>query len=460
MPIGRALLVVAAATASVFAAGDDGAGRNADGTSPSAARAFYAGDFSKMPSVQAMTELGRALFSDPSLSASGKIACATCHDPKLAFGPPNALAVQRGGSDLKRAGIRAVPSLRYLQSVPPFTEHYEDEELGGTDQGPTGGHTWDGRADTTHDQARLPLLSPFEMANASPEAIVQKVEHGAHAARFRETFGEDVFSDSARAFKGMLLSLEVFQQSPEDFYPYSSKYDAWLRGKTELSAQEQRGMGLFNDPKKGNCASCHPSQVRTGAFPQFTDFGFIALGVPRNRKTPANAKSDYYDLGLCGPERNDLVDQKQYCGLFRAPSLRNVAVRRTFFHNGVFHSLRQVLEFYVDRDLHPRKWYAPGRDGRVRIYDDLPVQYRGNVNLEPPFDRKPSDAPALSKAEIEDVIAFLKTLTDADVIGRTSSISAGFEPTKRLPRRHGLPKGSTRSQIVHASPRRCDIPTT
>jgi cytochrome c peroxidase len=219
----------------------------------------------------------------------------------------------------------------------------------------------------------------------------------------------------------VLLSLEVFQQSPKDFYPYTSRYDAWLRGKTELSAREKRGLALFNDPKKGNCASCHPSQIRAGALPQFTDFGFIALGVPRNRKIPANANPGYYDLGLCGPERKDLADHAEYCGLFRAPSLRNVALRRSFFHNGVFHSLRQVLEFYVARDLHPRKWYPRGRDGRVQSYDDLPAQYHANLNREPPFDRGPGDAPALSKADIEDVIAFLKTLTDADAVERVST---------------------------------------
>jgi cytochrome c peroxidase len=416
-----ALLGLAVTTSLVSAAGDDGAARNAGRNSPPSALAFYGDTFGKTPTVQGMSELGRRLFFDRSLSASGKMACATCHDPKFAFGPPNARSVQPGGLDGKHAGIRAVPSLRYLQSVPPFTEHYEDDEQGGADQGPTGGHTWDGRADTTHDQARLPLLSPFEMANASVEAVVQKVEHGAYADRFRDTFGADVFGDSARAFKAVLLSLEVFQQSPDDFYPYSSKYDGWLRRRTELTAQEKRGLALFNDPKKGNCASCHPSGIRASAFPQFTDFGFVALGVPRNRNIPANSNPAHYDLGLCGPERTDLTDHKEYCGLFRTPSLRNVALRRTFFHNGVFHSLRQVLEFYVERDLRPKKWYAGGRQRQVRLYDDLQAQYHGNVNREPPFDRKASDAPALSKSEIEDVIAFLETLTDADAVGLLST---------------------------------------
>src|SRR5439155_9513941 len=149
-----------------------------------------------------------------------------------------------------------------------------------------------------------------------------------------------VFDDRTRAFNAVLLSLEVFQQSAADFYPYSSKYDSWLRGKAELTAREQRGLALFEDPTKGNCASCHPSQPRGGALPAFTDFGFVALGVPRNRTIPANSHRDYYDLGLCGPERKDWVDRADYCGLFRTLSLRNVVVKRTFFHTGAFHSLR------------------------------------------------------------------------------------------------------------------------
>src|SRR5262249_10294970 len=122
-----------------------------------------------------------------------------------------------------------------------------------------------------------------------------------------------------------------------------------------------------------------------------------------------------HDLGLCGPERKDLAEHKEYCGLFRAPSLRNVAVRRSFFHNGVFHDLRQVLQFYVERDLHPERWDARSGHGRVQRYDDLPARYAANLNREPPFDRKPGEQPALSESEIDDVIAFLQTLTDADV---------------------------------------------
>jgi cytochrome c peroxidase len=381
-----------------------------------AAKSFYAaGRFSRRPSPAAMTELGRRLFFDPRLSVSGKMSCATCHDPRFGYGPPNARSTQLGGPDLESVGLRAAPGLRYLQAVPPFSQHHFDEAVDeSVDQGPTGGHGWDGRADTTHDQARLPLTSPFEMANPDVDSVVARVAHGPLADQFRTVFGDDVFTDALRGSTALLQCLEVFQQSPKDFYPYSSRYDAYLRRQGTLSASEQRGLALFNEPKKGNCVSCHPSGIRQGGFPNFTDFGYNAIAVPRNRTLPANADGSYHDLGLCGPIRTDLRGHKEYCGQFRVPPLRNVTVRGAFFHNGVFHRLEDVLAFYVTRDSDPGRWYGKA-GGKVEPFDDLPVAYRKNVNTDPPFGGKPGAAPALNRQEIRDVIAFLKTLTDADL---------------------------------------------
>jgi len=374
---------------------------------------FYANSFEKVPSVAAMTAVGRVLFFDKSLSASGKVACAGCHDPHRAFGPANDSPVQPGGSDGRHLGVRAVPSLMYTQNIPPFTEHYFDDEGDDSiDQGPAGGRTWDGRAQSAHEQALLPLFSPFEMANSGADAVVASVARSAYAATFRETFGDRVFEDKALAFKGVLMALETFQQSPAEFYPYSSKYDAWLRHEVSLSDGEMRGLAAFNNPGKGNCARCHPSAMRRGAFPQFTDFGYAAVGAPRNRAIPANADAEYHDLGLCGPLRTDFTDRQEYCGLFRTPSLRNVATRRVFFHNGVFHGLEEVVRFYAERDTQPQKWYPPGKDGVVLKFDDLPAQYRANIDRQVPFDRRPRDQPAMSEADIQNIVAFLNTLTD------------------------------------------------
>jgi cytochrome c peroxidase len=374
---------------------------------------FYANDFELQPKARTLSELGRLLFFDPSLSASGKLACASCHDPASHFGPPNGLSVQRGGAYRDRDGLRAAQSLMYTQTVPPFTEHYsDDEDDDSIDQGPVGGRTWDGRAQSAHEQALEPLLSPLEMANHDKHAIAARLRKTANIERFTAAFGKRGMDDDARLLRAALMALETFQQEPALFYPYTSKYDAWLRHQVGLSPQELRGLAVFNDPTKGNCARCHSSGITESGLPQFTDYGYAALGVPRNRALPANRDPHYYDLGLCGPLRRDLADKKQYCGMFRTPSLRNVATRRAFFHNGVYHRLIDVLEFYAARDTDPGRFYPRGRDGNVQEFDDLPGAYRANVDRLPPFDRRPGQAPALDQRDVADLLAFLETLTD------------------------------------------------
>jgi cytochrome c peroxidase len=149
-----------------------------------------------------------------------------------------------------------------------------------------------------------------------------------------------------------------------------------------------------------------------GTPPQFTDYGLAALGVPRNMEIPANTDASFYDLGLCGPLRHDFTDRPEYCGMFKSPSLRNVSRRQSFFHNGIFHSLKQAVEFYAERDTNPEKWYPLDPSGASRKYNDLPAQYHANVNVEPPFDRHKGEPPRLSDQEIDDIVAFLRTLND------------------------------------------------
>ena len=145
----------------------------------------------------------------------------------------------------------------------------------------------------------------------------------------------------------------------------------------------------------------------------FTDFTYDNLGVPRNTAIPANLDPAYTDMGLCGPERSDLADRRDLCGAFKVPTLRNVATRKVFFHNGRFQSLRDALRFYVRRDTNPEAFYPTAADGSVDKFDDLPPALRGNVNTtEVPYERKPGDAPRLSETELDDLEAFLNTLTD------------------------------------------------
>ena len=352
--------------------------------------------------------LGQKIFHDASLSASGAIACATCHSPDNAFAaPPGHGAVPVGGVHLDVTGFRNAPSLKYLSETPAF---YFDEE--GT---PTGGFDRDGRADSFAIQARRPFLSAHEMANGSVPDVAAKLGQAPYAQEFRDTFGQGILSTPDAAFDRMLLALQRFQEEDPVFAPYSSKYDRFLAGTELLSAQELRGLALFNDPTKGNCASCHPSGRRAGgAPPLFTDFTYDNLGVPRDPDIPANADPSFYDLGLCGPDRSDLVlARPDLCGAFKVPTLRNIALTAPYFHNGRFATLREALEFYVRRDTNPEEFYPLDAGGQAIKYDDLPNAYKKNVNTtEVPYNRHAGDVPALSESDIEDVIAFLNTLTD------------------------------------------------
>lgn len=363
-----------------------------------------------------LAQIGAKLFLDPHLSGSGQISCSSCHDPNNAFAPSNDRPVQLGGGDLHQPGLRAAPSLKYLQSVPQFSEHYfdnEDEADESIDNGPTGGLTWDGRADSKEDQARIPLLSSFEMGNRSEDDVVAAAGKDGYLQELGKVLGPSAVSGNDAAFNAILLALQVYQEDPATFYPYDSKYDAYLAGKAQLTAQEQRGLLAFTDENKGNCSSCHISdRALDGTAPQFTDYGLIAIGLPRNPAIPANADPSYVDLGLCGPLRTDLKDHPDYCGLFRTPSLRNVATRHVFFHNGIFHTLRDAVAFYATRDSDPGRWYPKRADGSIDKFNDLPKAYLANLNTDPPFDAKPGNPQRLTDGEIDDIVAFLKTLTD------------------------------------------------
>jgi cytochrome c peroxidase len=363
-----------------------------------------------------LARLGRQIFFDPSLSASGQLACASCHSPAHAYGSPTGGFAPAGGARLDQPPLRAVPSLRYLDDTPRFTRHYyldhgEERE----DEGPAGGFMLDGRADSLHAQALLPWLDEDEMANADPEALAVRLQRAAYAPRLQELFGAALFDRPPQAVAGAALAIERFELEDPSFHPYSSRYDQFLAGTAALSEQELRGLRLYMDPLKGNCAECHPNTTGPGGRgPDFTDHAYRALGVPRNAELAANADPKFYDLGLCGPRRADLRSERRYCGYFKTPTLRNAARRARFFHNGRFRTLRQVLQFYAERDTAPQLWY-PVVHGQVRRYDDLPARLRDSVDgSDPPFDRRPGDGPALSAQEIDDLLAFLQTLDDAD----------------------------------------------
>jgi cytochrome c peroxidase len=347
--------------------------------------------------------LGKRAFGDPTLSVSGGQSCASCHAAGAGHAAPNTLPVQPGGASMQRRGLRAAQTLGYLATNGPFRFDEEGKAVGG--------FFWDGRADSLATQAAGPLLGPVEMAHPDAQSLTRAVARATWAPAFRARYGERIFDDPQATLARLTQALARHQVDDPSFNAFSSKFDAVLRGQAQLTAQEARGLELFNSADKGNCAECHPSAKRDdGGHPLFTDFSYDTLGVPRNADIPANADAAHFDLGLCG--RPDLRHRKELCGAFKVPTLRNVALRQVYFHNGRFNSLRDTVVFYVQRDTHPEKWYPRDAQGRLTVFDDLPKALHGNVNREAPYDRKPGQQPALSDAEVDDVVAFMGTLTD------------------------------------------------
>ena len=273
---------------------------------------------------------------------------------------------------------------------------------------------WDGRVDTLQQQAIQPLLNPVEMANPNAAAVAARLTHAPYAQRFVQLFGPPILQQPRLLVSEAMFAVARYQIEAPHFHPYTSKYDEWLEGKARFTPAELRGYQLFNDPAKANCAGCHLDRPKPdGTPPRFTDGQFEALGVPRNAALSVNRDPNYHDLGLCGPFRHDLRADTKYCGMFLTPTLRNVATRHAFFHNGVFRSLRQVLDFYALRDVDPARVYPVGPDGRVEKFNDLPPRYRANVDVtDPPFNRRLGQSPAMDAQDQRDIVAFLRTLTD------------------------------------------------
>lgn len=389
-----------------------------------------------------LAQIGKQIFYDQSLSASGTQSCASCHSPQHAYGPPNALSVQLGGAHMAQQGYRPPQSLTYLYrqanfsigpdgpdmdvALPSLTTTAQQVQGVARAQKnagvapaapamvPQGGLFWDGRADTLQAQAMGPLFNPVEMANTSEAEVALKLTRGGYLDKLRKLFGPAVAHDPAMLVDEAMSAVSRYQIEDASFHEFNSKYDYWLEGKARLSPAELRGLRLFNNQDKANCAGCHLSQPgRDGLPPLFTDTQYEALGVPRNQELAQNKDPKFFDMGLCGPFRQDIASQTQYCGMFLTPTLRNVATRKTFFHNGVYHDLKQVMDFYNLRDIDPDKIYPRDASGKAQKYNDLPAKYAANIDVaDAPFDRKAGDQPSMSAQDIDDIIAFLKTLND------------------------------------------------
>ncbi|MFH1766092.1 MAG: cytochrome c peroxidase [Gemmatimonadota bacterium] len=330
--------------------------------------------------------LGRLLFFDPMLSTPPGQACSHCHSPVSGFGNPNQQLPVSRGVHPDRYGNRNDMTASYAAYIPPRTFD-EAEGLW------VGGLFWDGRAASLAEQAKGPPLNPLEMANPDAEAVVAAIREAPYRDQFLEVYGEGALDDSKEAYDFMADAIAAYEMSRE-LNPFNSKYDLYLAGEVRLTDGELHGLALFEDEEKGNCVACHPSRPGLdGSPPLFTDYTYDNLGTPKNPENPYyflpsefNPDGvDYVDLGL-GP----VVGDPELNGFFRVPTLRNVAATSPYMHNGVFHTLYQVVSFYNSRDVAP--WAGPEVAAAVNR-DEL-----GDLGLTP--------------HEMENIVAFLKTLTD------------------------------------------------
>jgi cytochrome c peroxidase len=257
-----------------------------------------------------------------------------------------------------------------------------------------GGQFFDGRASTLEEQAKQPFVNAVEMANPDAAAVVRRVRAASYAKDFDQVFGKGSLDDEKTAFENIAKAIAEFERSPE-FRPFTSKYDYYLAGKVQLSKLEKQGLELFEAEDKGNCAACHPSQADSqGQSPLFTDFTYDNIGVPKNTRSPFytqarqyNAKGlDYVDLGLA-----KTTGRSEDKGKFKVSTLRNVELTPPYLHNGIFKTLREVVDFYNTRDTRS-DW------GEPEVAENVNKEELGNL--------------ALTNDEVDAIVAFMKTLTD------------------------------------------------
>jgi cytochrome c peroxidase len=395
------------------------------GDSPPAQRsdtAFKASDGSAealaMVDDPTAVHLGDLLFHDPRLSASGQMSCGTCHVEGFGHADAPGGGLPKGGANLDRSGMRSSMTARYLNSTPPFRL-----SANGT---PSGGYLWDGRADDRFGQAFHdgPFFNPDEMAlpgsAADPRALTDLVRSAPYWTELQALYAAqpELIDTDQNLFRQIALLLEAYQRGDADYNLFDSKFDGVRNGTAAFTAQEARGWAIFNDKNRGNCVACHTAGPRDAA-PLFTNFSYAALGVPRNHAGPKNADPSFYDLGLCArdkagadPVTESAVRAPRYCGLFKTPTLRNVERTAPYFHNGVAATLEDAVRFHFEREAAPGKWYRKADGAADTAYNDLPQRHHGNLARGKPFNGSylPTDG------DIADLLAFLRTLNDADQI--------------------------------------------
>jgi len=371
------------------------------------------GDDGPPPRALSVVELGEALFFDQNLSFNRTQSCATCHNPERAFiddrldgdGLIGAVSV---GDDGVSMGDRNAPTAAYAALTTPLSlslgtrQRFNKQSQNRVYEGPLGGLFVDGRADGLEGQAAGPPLNPIEMGMPGSGSVIERLEENPDYVRaFRTHFGDSVFDDELNAYEAMTQAIAAFERTDE-FAPFDSKYDRFLRGEAQLTFMELTGRSVFFS-EFANCGICH--QLHGNGDPvnkfreTFTGYEYHNIGVPTNEAVRSENGVVGPDLGLATVRGFEAPEHR---GKYKTPTLRNVAVTEPYMHNGVFRDLKTTILFYqhrMDPGLHPinPETGEPWREAEVpeTVAEDL---------------LRVGDR--LTDVEIDSLVCFLRALTD------------------------------------------------
>ena len=317
------------------------------------------------PLTPAAVALGEKLFFESRLSGDGTVGCATCHDPARAFTDNRPLSIGIHG----RVGQRNAPTI--LNAL------YNETQF------------WDGRVHTLEQQAALPITNPFEMgASSIGDAVSRIAGDRDYQAQFKEAYGGGVNAED------MLRAIATYERTLASF---DSPFDHFVAGDaTAISDSAKRGWDLFNT--KAHCNRCHArtEEKRDTTVLTDNDFHNIGIGILRHHVVPLAQRAERElaqghlqaidtaaitsNLSVLG--RFLVTKKPSDIAAFKTPDLRNVLVTAPYFHDGSQQTLWDVMDHYNKGDGLQNPWL------------DEDIQPLG-----------------LTESEIDDVVAFLASLT-------------------------------------------------
>ncbi len=301
--------------------------------------------------TKAQIALGKQLFFDQNLSANGSMACATCHIPEKAYSDGLVTNKDNTGKDLQR-NTPTLINTAFQQSF-----------------------FWDGRSENILEQISAVFTNSKEFNTNVHEFSSEILKDSTYIKAFKNAYGK-VSTNNIEVIKAISSYISTLNG-------FSSKFDRNMRAeKDSFTSEEKLGYNLFMG--KALCATCHFVPLTSGTVPPFfSEHEKEVIGVPETNKN--KALDD--DLGFYWRYNEPL-----HYGMFKTPSVRNVAVTGPYMHNGVYETLEQVMEFYN-------------------------LGGGGGMGFDLEHQTLPFDELNLTDPEQKAIIAYLKTLTDDQIEG-------------------------------------------